>query len=99
VNLRSAGRSAVPIPCYFQHPANFSPIEAASVQTFFELGPFDVFLDVVAAWVGRFFDGFNTPEVRDGRCWLRILPACFLSAARKALRIRVHNPFSQNLLK
>ena len=49
---------------------------------------------------GQVLRRLGTLEVRDGRCWLGILtPARFLSAALKALRIRVHNPFSQNLLE
>jgi len=57
------------------------------------------YMDVVAAWVGRFFDGLALWKSVMAAVGWGSLPARFLSAALKALRIRVHNPFSQNLLE
>jgi hypothetical protein len=50
--------------------------------------------------VGRFFDGLLTLwESRMAAVGWGSLPALFLSAACRALRMRDHNPLDRNLLK
>jgi hypothetical protein len=63
------------------------------------LAPFDILVGIIAAWASRFFDGLDTLGVHDGSRRLGILAYLFLSAARRALRIRNHNPLNRNLLK